>query len=183
MQRLRSICVFCGSNAGRKPAYQMAARELGGELARRAITLVFGGGNVGLMGAVADATLKADGIVEGVIPKILYDLEVAHLQLTRLHVVGSMHERKQKMADLSDAFIAMPGGFGTFEELLEVITWCQIGIHKKPIGLLNVDGFYDPLLRFFDLATAEGFIQPETHRFIMADATVSGMLNQLHRGI
>ena len=144
------ICVFCGSNSGNNPAYRAAAIELGRLLAGRDIEIVYGAGNIGLMGILADAALAAGGKVIGVIPESLMAKEVGHLGLTELRIVKSMHERKAIMSDLSDAFIAMPGGFGTFEEFCEVVTWSQLGIQSKPCGLLNVEGYYDPLLELFD---------------------------------
>lgn len=153
------ICVFCGSNSGGRPAYAAAARRLATELVTRKIGLVFGGGCVGLMEVVADAVLAAGGHVIGVIPHALVARELAHRGVPDLRVVASMHERKALMAELSDAFIALPGGFGTFEELCEVITWTQLGLHRKRCGLLNVEGFYDPLLQLFAHAGAEGFIR------------------------
>jgi len=153
------ICVFCGSKAGRRPAYAAAARRLAAELVAREIGLVFGGGCVGLMGVIADAVLAGGGHAIGVIPHALVARELAHRGVPDLRVVTSMHERKALMADLSDAFIALPGGFGTFEELCEVITWTQLGLHRKRCGLLNVEGFYDPLLQLFGHAAGEGFIR------------------------
>ena len=153
------ICVFCGSNSGSAPAYVAAARQLATELVARKIGLVFGGGCVGLMGVVADTVLAAGGHAIGVIPHALVARELAHRGVQDLRVVSSMHERKALMAGLSDAFIALPGGFGTFEELCEVITWTQLGLHRKRCGLLNVQGFYDPLLQLFAHASAEGFIR------------------------
>ena len=135
---MKRVCVFCGSSAGSRPEYRACAEELGAELARRKIGLVFGGGNVGLMGAIADSVLKAGGEAIGVIPEHLMNLEIGHKQLAKLHVVRSMHERKAMMADLSDAFIALPGGFGTLEEFCEVLTWSQLGLHEKPCGIVNV---------------------------------------------
>lgn len=173
---LKRICVFCGSSAGARPAYANAARALGGELARRGLELVYGGGNVGLMGIVADATLAAGGRVTGVIPRALVSRELAHTGLTAQHVVSSMHERKQLMHDLSDAFIALPGGLGTFEELLETLTWSQLGIHRKPCGLLNVEGFYDPLLALLDHATAEKLVRAEHRATLVHDTTPDGLL-------
>ena len=159
MQRL---CVFCGSNAGHDPRYRNAAEALGRLLAGRGIELVYGGGNVGLMGIIADACLAAGGTVIGVIPEALLGKEVAgrhvdHRALTRLEVVASMHARKARMAELSDGFIALPGGFGTFEEFCEILTWGQLGFHVKPTGLLNVNGFYDPLLAMFDRAVSTAY--------------------------
>jgi uncharacterized protein (TIGR00730 family) len=161
--------VFCGSSPGRNPAYAAAARELGAELARRGIELVYGGGNVGLMGVIADAVLEAGGRATGVIPRAMVGRELAHSDLTTLHVVGSMHERKALMAQLSDGFIALPGGFGTLEEFCEVVTWTQLGVHAKPCGLLNVGGYYDGLLAFLEHARAEEFLRP-THFDIVVPA-------------
>ncbi|MET0405733.1 MAG: TIGR00730 family Rossman fold protein [Cystobacter sp.] len=158
---LQSVCVFCGSRMGSRPEYLASARELGRELGRRGITLVYGGANVGLMGAVADAALAEGGRVVGVLPRLLQDRELAHPRLTELHLVDSMHTRKAMMAERSEAFIALPGGVGTFEELFEITTWAQLGMHHKPIGLLNVADFYGPLLTLMRRAVEEGFI-PET---------------------
>lgn len=164
------ICVFCGSTPGNRPSYADAARALGAAIVDGGHSLVYGGGNVGLMGAVADAVLAAGGEVVGVIPHTLMTREIGHTGVTRLHVVDSMHQRKALMADLSDAFVALPGGVGTFEELFEAITWTQLGLHRKACGLLNVDGFYDGLLAFLDHTWAEGFIKPET-RAILSSGT------------
>lgn len=160
---MQSICVFCGSNFGAREAYSEAARELGRTIAARGQQLVYGGSKVGLMGVLADAALAAGGAVVGVIPGALVEREVAHTGLTELREVKSMHERKATMADLSDAFIALPGGAGTLEELFEVWTWGQLGHHEKPVGLLNVDGFFDPLLAFLDHQAGERFMRRE-HR-------------------
>ncbi len=160
------ICVFCGSSFGARPSYEAAAQVLGETLAQRGIGLVYGGSSVGLMGAVADACLDAGGDVIGVLPEALADLEIAHDGLTELRIVVSMHERKKQMADLSDVFIALPGGIGTLEEAFEVWTWSQLGIHQKAIGLLNVDGYFDRLSAFLDHMAAEGFVKP-VHRAIM----------------
>lgn len=166
---MRSVCVFLGSNPGRRPAYLEAARGLGAELARRGLTVVYGGSNVGLMGALADAALAAGGRVVGIIPESLRRKEVAHLGLSELRVVASMHERKAMMAELSDGFIALPGGMGTLEELCEVLTWAQLGFHTKPCGLLDVEGYYSRLCEFLDNAVAEGFVVPE-HRGMLLRA-------------
>lgn len=171
------ICVFCGSSFGRGPTYKAAAEALGRLLAERGITLVYGGARVGLMGAVADAVLAAGGKAVGVIPKSMLDREIAHTGLTELHVVNSMHERKALMANLSQAFIALPGGFGTFEEFCEILTWGQLGLHQKPVALLNVDGYYDDLLALFDKAFAEQFIRTEHRRLIIQDAYPVNILN------
>jgi uncharacterized protein (TIGR00730 family) len=165
---MRRICIFCGSSGGARAAYADAARAAGRAIARRGVGLVYGGGKVGLMGIVADTVLAEGGEVVGVIPEALEAREVAHRGLTDLRVVRSMHERKALMADLSDAFVALPGGFGTFEEFCEVITWAQLGLHAKPCGLLNVGGFYAPLLALFDHAAGEGFVRPE-HRAIVLE--------------
>ena len=165
---MKRICVFCGSSPGGRPEYRHAAQEMAAELVRRNIGLVYGGGNVGLMGELADAVLKADGEVQGVIPEHLMAREVGHKGLTKLHVVRSMHERKALMADLSDAFVAMPGGFGTLEEFCEVVTWSQLGLHAKPCGLLNTVEYYSPLLRMFDHAVEELFLKPENRALVLA---------------
>lgn len=166
---MRRICVFCGSNPGQRPEYAEAARNLGALLAQRGLGLVYGGGNVGLMGIVADAAMKAGGNVIGIIPQALMRLEVGHRNVSELRVVGSMHERKAMMAELSDAFIALPGGIGTMEEIFEVWTWGQLGLHAKPAGFLDVGGFYGHLNAFLDHMTAEGFLKPR-HRDMVAVA-------------
>jgi uncharacterized protein (TIGR00730 family) len=163
---MKRICVFCGSSPGHDPRYLEAARTMGRTLARRGLGLVYGGGSVGLMGAVADAALGAGGEVIGVIPQVLQIRELAHRALTTLHVVGSMHERKALMAELSDGFVALPGGMGTLEELSEVLTWAQLGLHARPIGLLDVAGYYQPLADFFDRAVVAGFLRP-AHRALL----------------
>lgn len=174
----RRICVFSGSNNGRRPVYAERARELGRLLAERGIGLVFGGSGIGLMGEVANAALAAGGEVIGVIPEPLVRKEIAHQSLTELRVVGSMHERKAMMAELSDGFIALPGGLGTFEELFEIVTWAQLGLHGKPMGLLNSDGYYDPLLRLIEHATVEGFIAPG-HSALMISAMEPELLLEM----
>jgi uncharacterized protein (TIGR00730 family) len=155
---ISNICVYCGSSTGAQPIYKEAATEMGMEIAARGLTLVYGGGKVGLMGAVADGALAAGGRVVGVMPQALVDKEIAHKGLSELHVVASMHERKAKMAELSHAFVAMPGGFGTFEEIFEVMTWAQLGYHEKACAILNIAGFYDTLIGFVGHAISEGFI-------------------------
>jgi uncharacterized protein (TIGR00730 family) len=176
---LRRICVFCGSSAGTRDVYQQAAQTVGQLLCRRGIELVYGGGRVGLMGIVANASLNEGGRVIGVIPQALADKEVAHTGLTELRIVGSMHERKALMADLSDAFMSLPGGFGTWEEFFEVLTWSQLGIQRKACGLLNVDGYYDPLLGMADRAYSEGFVR-EAHRdLLLSDADPERLLDRL----
>ena len=164
--RLRSICVFCGASPGANPIYAEAAAELGRSLAKAGVTLVYGGGEVGLMGVVADAAMAAGGEVIGVIPQSLQDSEIGHKGLTRLEVVSGMHARKARMAELSDAFIALPGGLGTLEELFEVWTWGQLGYHGKPLGLLEVNGFYGKLIGFLDHLVEERFVR-STHRSML----------------
>lgn len=167
---IQSVCLFCGSSKGNRTSYIDAARELGATLAARGVTLVYGGGNIGLMGEAADAALAAGGRVIGVIPGFLKDKEVAHAGLSELHVTQTMHERKALMEDLSGGFVALPGGFGTYDELFEMLTWAQLSVHGKPIGLLNVDGFFDPLLAMVRHGVNEGFIR-ESHLelFVVAD--------------
>src|SRR5579872_2712912 len=176
---MKRICVFCGSSAGRRPEYREAAVQLAKELARRGIGVVYGGGNVGLMGALADAVLASRGEVIGVIPEQLMAREVGHKGLTQLHVVRSMHERKARMVDLADAFVALPGGFGTFEEFCEVLTWAQLGMHRKPCGVLNVAGYYDSLLALFDHARAEGFVRPAHRDLVLEESDPERLLDRL----
>ncbi len=178
---IRRICVFCGSSAGTRPAYREAARQVGHALAENRIGLVFGGGKVGLMGAVADAALERGGEAIGVIPHALVAREIAHPGVTEMRTVNSMHERKALMADLSDAFIALPGGYGTLEEFCEALTWSQLGIHKKPCGLLNVEGYYDPLIEFLDAAVAEGFLKAENRQLVIVDTDAEAMLSALEQ--
>ena len=163
------ICVFCGANDGSRPAYHEAAVDLARLLVENRIGLVYGGSNVGLMGIIADRVLAGGGEVFGVIPQALVDKEVAHRGLTELRIVDSMHERKALMVDLSDAFVALPGGYGTFDELCEVLSWAQLGLHRKPAGLLNVEGYYDRFLQMLDHAAAELFLRPE-HRAMLLEA-------------
>jgi uncharacterized protein (TIGR00730 family) len=177
--RMERICVFCGSSSGSNPLYLDLARRLGQTLARRGIGLVYGGGSIGLMGALADATLAAGGEVVGVIPRALQLRELAHAGLTSLHVVASMHERKAKMAELAEGFVALPGGMGTLEELAEILTWAQLGLHSKPSGLLDVAGYYRPLIAFLDHAAAEGFIRPEHRRLLVVGEDPDALLDQL----
>jgi uncharacterized protein (TIGR00730 family) len=167
---MKRLCVFCGSNTGTRPAYAEAATLLARHLANLGIGIVYGGGNVGLMGVLADAALAAGGEVIGVIPHSLFAKEVGHAGLTHLHIVNTMHERKAMMADLADGFIAMPGGWGTFDEFCEILTWAQLGLHHKPCGILNVEGYYDTLLAMFDHSVAEGFLKPAYRPMILADA-------------
>jgi uncharacterized protein (TIGR00730 family) len=176
---VKNICVFCGSSFGRKPAYARAARQLGAALASRDLGLVYGGGSIGLMGAVADAALEAGAPVVGVIPRALARREIAHHGLTRLEVVPSMHARKARMARLSDAFVAMPGGIGTLEELFEVLTWGYLGIHAKPTGLLDVGGYWKPLVRLLDHAVEEGFLRPAHRKLVVIDRSPDRLLARL----
>lgn len=167
---MKRICVFCGSNKGARSEYVLAAQAMGQAMVRRNISLVYGGGNVGLMGVIADAMLAEGGEVIGVIPQALVAREVAHQHLTQQRIVTSMHERKALMAELSDAFIAMPGGLGTFDEFCEILTWAQLGIHQKPCGILNVENYFTPLLAMFDHAMNEGFLRA-THRALVLEAS------------
>ena len=176
---MRTVCVFCGASSGRLAAYADAARSLGGTLARRGLGLVYGGGRVGLMGSVADGALAAGGEVTGVIPQELVDRELAHHGLTRLHVVGSLHERKALMAELSDAFVALPGGFGTLDELVEQLTWSQLGLHAKPIGLLDAEGYWGPLIALARHATAEGFVREADRGAIAVAHAGEALLDRL----
>lgn len=181
---MKRICVFCGSSAGRRPEYRAAAEELGRILAARGLELVYGGGNVGLMGFVADACMAAGGGVIGVIPEALVGREVSgraveHVGITRLEVVDSMHTRKARMAELADGFIALPGGFGTFEELFEILTWAQLGFHQKPIGLLDTAGYYDPLLTLCDRAVSEGFLRTANRELLLAGTDPARLLDAL----
>jgi uncharacterized protein (TIGR00730 family) len=178
-EQLKSICVYCGSNLGARSSYLQAAQKLGIEMAKRGITLVYGGGNVGLMGAIADSVLTAGGKVIGVIPQALVEKEIAHTQLSDLRIVGSMHERKSLMAELADAFIALPGGLGTLEEFCEVATWTQLGFHRKACGLLNIEGFYDGLLAFVDRAVEEKFIRSEHRAIIISGENPVELIDKL----
>jgi uncharacterized protein (TIGR00730 family) len=171
------LCVFCGSSPGRSPAYAAVARRLGALLARRGIGLVYGGGNVGLMGIVADATLADGGHVTGIIPRALVDRELAHARLSELVVVDTMHERKQRMHDLSDGFIALPGGFGTLDELFEALTWAQLGMHGKPCGLLDVDGFWEPLRALVERQVAEEFVRTPHAMMLLHDNDPEALLD------
>lgn len=179
MTAIASLCVFCGSSTPPDTRYRETARALGALLARRGIDLVYGGGSVGLMGELADAALASGGRVRGVIPTGLFSLEVAHTGLTELHEVGSMHERKQLMYDLSDAFVALPGGLGTLEELAEVTTWSQLGLHAKPVVLLDVDGFWDPLVAQLDRMVTVGLLKPSNRELIQRAAAPDEALSVL----
>lgn len=176
---MTSVCVFCGSAAGVNPAYTAAARELGTALAARGLPLVYGGGRVGLMGQVASAVLAAGGTVVGVIPHALALKEVAQDDCTELIVVDTMHERKSKMADRAGAFIALPGGYGTCDELFEILTWAQLGIHQKPVALLNVNGFFTPLLAWLDHVVTEGLLKPKHRELLLVAESVPELLDAL----
>jgi uncharacterized protein (TIGR00730 family) len=175
---VRRICVFCGSNTGARPDYAEATCELGRVLVERNLELVYGGANVGLMGLLAHTVQELGGRVVGVIPQALVEKEVANTTLDDLRIVSSMHERKALMADLADGFIALPGGFGTWEEFFEVVTWAQLGYHAKPCGLLNIAGFYTPLLPFLDAAVEEQFVRAGHRQMVLMDETPQGLLNQ-----
>jgi len=179
MRKMKRICVYCGSSPGSDPGHRAAAVNLGTLLATRGIGVVYGGGNIGLMGAVADAALSAGGEVIGVIPSALMDKELGHRGVTKLHVVASMHERKQLMADLSDGFITLPGGIGTLEELFETFTWLQLGFHDKPVGMLNVGGFYDHLLAFLHHATAQKFMRDSHLASLLVEGDAVALLPRM----
>lgn len=178
---MRRICVYCGSNRGVRADYATAAEDLAAALARRGLELVYGGSSKGTMGVLAEKMLELGGKVHGVIPRQLVAKEVAHSGLTRQHVVDSMHERKTMMASLADGFVAMPGGFGTLEELIEIVTWAQLRFHDKPCGILNVRGYFDHLLSYLDHAQAEGFLRPENRRMLLVDTDAAGLLRQFDR--
>ena len=175
---MKNICVYCGSSAGRLPEYAQAARALAAAMVQRNLGLVYGGASVGLMGQVADAVLQLGGRVVGVIPEALARREVAHHGLTELHITQSMHQRKTLMAELSDGFVALPGGIGTFEEIFEIWTWSQLGIHAKPCGLLNVAGYYDALTRFLDHATHEQFLRPAHRSLLIVEPEPGALLDR-----
>ncbi|HLX55927.1 MAG TPA: TIGR00730 family Rossman fold protein [Ktedonobacteraceae bacterium] len=175
---MRRICVFTGSNLGKRPEYKQAAQALGQEMLARGLGLVYGGASVGLMGVLADTMLAGGGEVMGVIPRGLFRREIGHRGLTQLHEVNSMHERKALMADLADGFIALPGGFGTFDELFEILTWAQLGLHSKPVGVLDVAGYFTPLLALITHASAEGFIPPLHTSIIMREESPAILLDR-----
>jgi uncharacterized protein (TIGR00730 family) len=176
---MKSICVFCGSSSGNNPIYPAAAKHLGDELVRQDLSLVYGGASVGLMGIIADSVLKAGGQVFGVIPKMLESREIAHQNLTKLYVVDSMHERKQIMFDLSDGFITLPGGLGSIEEICEVLTWGQLGLHKKPCGFLNISNFFNPLISQFERCVQDGMMKEEYREMILLDNSPVGLIQKL----
>ena len=176
---MKRVCVFCGANEGSRPVYREQAIALGENLLRAKLGLVYGGSNVGLMGIIADTVLEGGGEVIGVIPQALVSKEVAHRGLSDLRVVGSMHERKALMVDLSDGFIALPGGYGTFDELCEVLSWAQLGLHQKPVGVLNIAGYFDRLLAMLDHAAAERFLRPEHRRVLLEGSTSEALLDSM----
>ncbi|MBJ6141907.1 TIGR00730 family Rossman fold protein [Hymenobacter sp. BT559] len=178
---MKSVAVYCGSSSGNNPIYTQQAQEMGRELARRGLTLVYGGGCVGLMGTIADAVLAEGGKVIGVIPGFLADKELAHTGCTELHIVETMHQRKLLMADLAEGFVAMPGGFGTLEELFEVLTWGQLGLHGKPVGLLNTLGFYDSLLALLDHMSGEAFLRIENRTQVLQHANAAALLDAMEQ--
>jgi uncharacterized protein (TIGR00730 family) len=182
-RRIEKVCVFCGSSTGSHPAYFEAANHLGRELASSGVKLVFGGGRVGLMGILADSVLAAGGQAIGVIPRSLVEKEIAHASLTKLHVVESMHERKALMADLADAFVLLPGGFGSWEEFCEIVTWLQLGIHRKPCAILNVAGYYDGFLALADHALAEGFLRPAHRDMLIVEGDPQALLSRLANAV
>jgi len=179
LSAMKRICVFCGSSGGTDPVYMKTAAEVGAFLASRGIELVYGGGRVGLMGRIADSVLANGGKVIGVIPEALAKKEIEHEGLTELYVVNSMHERKAMMAEFADGFIAMPGGFGTFEEFCEIVTWAQLGIHQKACGLLNVNGFYDSLIELFDHSTSSGFVREEHRGIVLVESEISRLFEAM----
>ena len=178
---MRRICVYCGSSTGESAVYASAARELAEVLVRHDIELVYGGASRGMMGIIADAMLESEGTVHGVIPRMLVEKEVAHPNLSEMHIVTSMHERKSMMAALSDGFIAMPGGFGTLEEIIEILTWGQLQFHDKPCGLLNVRGYFDHLLAFLDHAQEQGFVRAQNRRMLLCDADPAALVRKFER--
>jgi uncharacterized protein (TIGR00730 family) len=175
----RRLCVFCGSKTGDREIYKETARRLGELMATRRIGLIYGGGHIGLMGILADAILAAGGEAIGVIPQSMIDEELAHAKLTKLHVVDTMHQRKALMAELADGFAALPGGFGTADELFEILTWAQLRYHAKPIGLLNIDGFFDPLLAWLDRCVEDGFLKPKHRRLLIEAGEPQSLLDRL----
>jgi uncharacterized protein (TIGR00730 family) len=179
MSAMKNVCVFAGSSSGARPEYAAGARDLGRALAASGIGLVYGGAHVGLMGSLANEVLGAGGRVVGVMPESLVAKEVAHKGLTELHVVKTMHERKAMMSDLSDGFVALPGGMGTLDELFEIVTWAQLGMHVKPCGMLNVEGYFDGLLAFIEHSVAERFVRPEHGSMILVGRTAGELLDAM----
>jgi len=183
LKNMKKICVFCGSSSGNDPIYEEYARNMAVAIRNNNQSLVYGGGSVGLMGIIADELLRLGGEVIGVIPEFLAELEVDHKGLTKMITVNSMHERKKEMSELSDAFIAMPGGFGTLEELAEILTWEQLGLIRKPIGLLNVNAYWDPFVRMLDQMVETGFLKPENRKIIQIDSDPGSLLNSMQKFI
>ena len=181
MNKLEKICVFCGSSDGNDAKITETAKKLGGLLANRNITLVYGAAKIGVMGTIAKTSLDAGGKVIGIIPQFLKKKEVVHLGLTELITTQNMHERKLKMQEISDGFIALPGGFGTLEELFEIITWLQLGLHTKPIGLLNINGFYDPLLQLLENMVRKGFVSMENYEMLLVDTSIEKLLEKMEQ--
>jgi uncharacterized protein (TIGR00730 family) len=179
VKKIDRVCVFCGSSSGARAEYRIAAEEVGRFLAQRGIAIVYGGGKVGLMGAVADAALAAGGTVIGVIPEMLFGKEIGHTGLTQMHVVRNLHERKAMMADLSDGFVALPGGYGTLEEFCEVITWSQLSLHSKPCGFLNVAGYWNPMVEMFDQAVREQFLKAENRKIVLVDDDIEALMAKM----
>jgi hypothetical protein len=179
IRQIKRVCVFCGSSTGTRPVYAEAAAQFGRELVGSGAALVFGGGRVGLMGVLADSVLAAGGKAIGVMPRSLVEKEIAHTSLTELRVVDSMHQRKAMMADLADAFVLLPGGFGSWEEFFEIVTWLQLGIHRKPCAILNVAGYYDGLLSLAEHALTEGFLRPAHHKMLIVEANPQALLAEL----
>ncbi|MFC5044652.1 TIGR00730 family Rossman fold protein [Aquimarina hainanensis] len=179
MKKIEAVAVFCGSSTGKEEQYVTTAKQLGERIAKEGITLVYGGAEIGVMGAVANGVLSLDGEVVGVIPQFLKSKEIVHPELTRLYTTENMHQRKEKLQELSDGFIVLPGGFGTLEELFEVISWAQLKLHSKPIGLLNIDGFYNHLLKLMEDMMAKGFLRKEGYDLLLVDDTVEGLLRKM----
>ncbi len=179
MNKLRAVCVYCGSNFNGDPELRKAIKQLADTLVREKITLIYGGGSVGVMGVLANDILEAGGLVTGVIPQFLMDKEVGHKGVTEMIITENMHQRKQKMADLSDGFVILPGGFGTLEEFFEVLTWLQLGLHNKPIGVLNVDGFYDPLFAQMEMMVKSRFLKPANRDLVFNETDAEILINKM----
>ena len=179
MNKLRAVCVYCGSNFNGDPELRKAIKQLADTLVREKITLIYGGGSVGVMGVLANDILEAGGLVTGVIPQFLMDKEVGHKEVTEMIITENMHQRKQKMADLSDGFVILPGGFGTLEEFFEVLTWLQLGLHNKPIGVLNVDGFYDPLFAQMEMMVKSRFLKPANRDLVFNETDAEILINKM----
>ena len=180
MNKLKAICVYCGSNFNGDVQLRKAIKQLAETLVQQEIKLVYGGGSVGVMGVLANDVLEMGGLVTGVIPQFLIDKEVGHKGITEMIVTENMHQRKQKMADLSDGFVILPGGFGTLEEFFEMLTWGQLGLHKKPIAILNVDGFYDPLLEMMQIMVNKGLLKQANHEMVLVSESIDDLLDKMH---